>query len=43
MGMQAEIPHDPPMGYWVGVQINPANGYLSGAVSRGDSEQIEGY
>jgi gamma-glutamyltranspeptidase / glutathione hydrolase len=43
MGMQSEVPHDPPMGFWVGIQINPANGYLNGAVSRGDSEQIEGY
>ncbi len=30
-------------GAWVGIQIDPNNRHFSGAVSPGDSEQVEGY
>ena len=43
MGMQSEVPQNPPVGFWVGVQMNPTNGDMSGAVSRADSEQVAGY
>jgi gamma-glutamyltranspeptidase len=43
LGIKAEIVHaNPQFGYWAGVQIDPESRRLSGAVSRGDSEQVAG-
>jgi gamma-glutamyltranspeptidase / glutathione hydrolase len=44
LGMNAKIlSADQPFGYWAGVQIDSESRRLSGAVSRGDSEQVTGY